>query len=140
MVGDVCARLRKHKEKCQELFLGIGYSDRELQPGFMARIKLVRPEHSTDLLSDLARQEFCKRWQGEPVRSVNVTAGKISPAGHEQLELFFDGDERQHALDSAVDQLRDRFGKKVIFYAGSMVGGTYLERAGYVGGHKGESI
>ena len=73
------------------------------------------------------------------MRSVNVTAGKISPAGHEQLELFFDGDERQHALDSAVDQLRDRFGKKVIFYAGSMAGGTYLERAGYVGGHKGES-
>ena len=44
---------------------------------FTARIKLVRPEHSTDLLSDLARQEFCKRWHGELVRSVNVTAGKI---------------------------------------------------------------
>nr|WP_320145975.1 hypothetical protein [uncultured Anaeromusa sp.] len=114
-------------------------SDRELQPGFTARIKLVRPEHSTDLLSDLARQEFCKRWHGGPVRSVNVTAGKISPAAHEQLELFFDGDERKHEIDAAVDRLRDRFGKKVIFYAGSIVGGTYLERAGYVGGHKGES-
>lgn len=139
MVGDICARLRKHKEKCQEMYLGIGYSDRELQPGFTARIKLVRPEHSTDLLSDLARKEFCKRWHGEPVRSVNVTAGKISSAGHEQLELFFDGDERQHSLDATVDRLRDKFGKKVIFYAGSMAGGTYLERAGYVGGHKGES-
>ena len=73
------------------------------------------------------------------MRSVNVAAGKISLEGHEQLELFFDGDARQHSLDATVDQLRDRFGKKVIFYAGSMVGGTYLERAGYVGGHKGES-
>ena len=93
----------------RELFHSpIGYSDRELQSGFMARIKLVRPEHSTNLLSDLARKEFCKRWYGEPVRSVNVTAGKISPAGHEQLELFFDGDERKHSLDAAVDRLRDR--------------------------------
>lgn len=117
-----------------------GYSDRELQPGFTARIKLVRPEHSTDLLSDfLARQEFCKRWHGEPVRSVNVTAGKLPPSGQEQLELFFDGDERKNALDAAMDQLCGRFGKKVIFYAGSMAGGTYLERVGYVGGHKGES-
>ena len=73
------------------------------------------------------------------MRSVNVTAGKISPAGQEQLELFFDGDERQHALDATVDRLRDRFGKKVIFHAGSMAGGTCLERAGYVGGHKRES-
>ena len=71
--------------------------------------------------------------------NLNVTAGKISSAGHEQLELFFDGDERQHSLDATVDRLRDKFGKKVIFYAGSMAGGTYLERAGYVGGHKGES-
>jgi DNA polymerase V len=42
MVGDVCARLRKHQEKCQEIYLGIGYSDRNFKLGFTARIKLVR--------------------------------------------------------------------------------------------------
>jgi hypothetical protein len=25
MVGDICAQLRKHKKKCQEMYLGIGY-------------------------------------------------------------------------------------------------------------------
>ncbi len=139
MVGDVCARLRKHQEKCREVHLGIGYSDRELQLGFSARIKLVRLENSTDIISEAARQEFCKRWQGEPVRSVNFTAGKIVSQGLEQLELFSDGEEKNHAIDRVVDDFRKRFGKKTIFYAGSMAGGTFLERVDYVGGHKGKS-
>ncbi len=138
MVGDVCTRLRKHQEKCQEVHLGIGYSDRNFKLGFTARIKLVRPEHSTDVISEAARQEFIKRWQGEPVRSVNITAGKIVSQGQEQLELF-EGEEKKHAIDTVVDDLRKRFGKKTIFYAGSMAGGTFLERADYVGGHKGKS-
>lgn len=139
MVGDVCTRLRKHREKCQEIYLGIGYSDRKFKLGFTARIKLVRPEHSTDIISEAARREFIKRWQGEPVRSVNITARKIVSEGLEQLELFFAGEEKKHAMDRAVDDLRKRFGKKTIFYAGSMAGGTFLERADYVGGHKGKS-
>lgn len=139
MVGDVCARLRKHQEKCQEIYLGIGYSDRNFNLGFTARIKLVRPENATDVISEAARQEFIKRWRGEPVRSVNITAGHIVSQELEQLELFFAGEEKNHALDRVVDDLRKRFGKKTIFYAGSMAGGTYLERVDYVGGHKGKS-
>lgn len=139
MVGDVCARLRKHQEKCQEIYVGIGYSDRSLQLGFTARIKLIRPEHSTEIISEAARQEFSKRWQGEPVRSVNITVGKIVSQKLEQLELFYEGEDKKHAMDRAVDDLRKRFGKKTIFYAGSMAGGTFLERADYVGGHKGQS-
>lgn len=139
MVGDVCARLRKHQEKCQEVYVGIGYSDRSLQLGFNARIKLIRPEHSTEIISEAARQEFSKRWQGEPVRSVNITVGKIVSQEVEQLELFYEGEDKKHAMDRAVDDLRKRFGKKTIFYAGSMAGGTFLERADYVGGHKGKS-
>lgn len=139
MVGDVCARLRKHQEKCQEVYVGIGYSDRSLRLGFTARIKLIRPEHSTEIISEAARQEFSKRWQGEPVRSVNITVGKIVSQELEQLELFYEGEDKKHAMDRAVDDLRKRFGKKTIFYAGSMAGGTFLERADYVGGHKGKS-
>lgn len=139
MVGDVCARLRKHQEKCQEVYVGIGYSDRSLQLGFTARIKLIRPEHSTEIISEAARQEFSKRWKGEPVRSVNITVGKIVSQEIEQLELFYEGEDKKHAMDRAVDDLRKRFGKKTIFYAGSMAGGTFLERADYVGGHKGKS-
>ena len=48
-------------------------------------------------------------------------------------------DLNKHAMDRVVDDLRGRFGKNTIFYAGSMAGGTFLERADYVGGHKGKS-
>ena len=107
MVGDVCARLRKHQEKCQEIYLGIGYSDKNLHTGFAARIKLVRPEHSTDIISEEARKEFINRWHGEPVRSVNVGDAKIMPQNQEQLELFFGGEEKKHAMDRVVDNLRE---------------------------------
>ena len=93
----------------------------------------------TKLALDNEAKEFIKRWQGEPVRSVNITAGKMVPEGHEQLELFFEGAEKKPAMDKVVDDLRERFGKKAIFYAGSMAGVTFLERADYVGGHKGKS-
>ncbi|WP_028972055.1 hypothetical protein [Sporomusa ovata] len=73
------------------------------------------------------------------MRSINITVGKIVPQGHEQLELFFEGEEKKYAMDRVVDQLRKRFGQKAIFYAGSMAGGTFFERADYVGGHKGKS-
>jgi len=54
------------------------------------------------------------------------------------MELFC-GDIKKNTLDQVVDSLRDRFGKTSIFYAGSLAGGTFLERAHYVGGHKGSS-
>lgn len=139
MVGDVCARLRKHQEKCKEVYLGIGYADKKLYEGFIAKIKLIRPENSTDIISELARAEFVKRWRGERVRSVNITANKIVEAVLEQMELFFDNDYKKHNIDIVVDNLRNKFGKKSIFYAGSISEGTFLERVDYVGGHKGRS-
>ena len=48
-------------------------------------------------------------------------------------------DLKKQAMDRGVDDRRGRFGKNTIFYAGSMAGGTFLERADYVGGHKGKS-
>ncbi len=138
MVGDVCERLRKHQEKCNEIFLGIGYANRNLAEELTIKIKLSRPENSTAVISELARREFSEKWQGQPVRSVNITASKIVSLKVEQMELFC-GDIKKNTLDQVVDSLRDRFGKTSIFYAGSLAGGTFLERAHYVGGHKGSS-
>jgi len=41
-------------------------------------------------------------------------------------------------MDRVADELRKRFGKKTIFYAGSMAGGTFLERAVMWAGIKGK--
>ncbi|WP_018704623.1 Y-family DNA polymerase [Anaeromusa acidaminophila] len=139
MIGEVCERLRKHKEKCCEIQLSIGYSDKAIHPGFSVKVKLAPPDNSTGRISQLANTEFSKRWSKEPVRSINVAALRIVPAIHEQLELFNTDDRRQTLIDETVDTLKRKFGKTSIFYAGSLAGGTYLERANYVGGHKGTS-
>ncbi|MCI2255295.1 hypothetical protein L2D08_13055 [Domibacillus sp. PGB-M46] len=65
---------------------------------------------------------------------------RLGAAGYEQLELFTPVklDKRRHILDESIDQLSDRFRKKAIFYAYSLMrAGTYLQQARYEGGHKG---
>lgn len=88
----------------------------------------------------LGTEGFCKRWHGEPVRSVNVAAGKISLEGHEQLELFFDEDARQHSLDATVDQLRDRFGKKLYSMQALWVGGHTWSGQGMLAGIREKAV
>lgn len=70
----------------------------------------------------------------DQARSVNITAGKIVSQGQEQLELFFEGEEKNHAIDidRVVDDLSEEIWQKNIFYAGTMAGGTFLERTDYV--------
>jgi DNA polymerase V len=43
-------------------------------------------------------------------------------------------------MHETIDKIRERFGKDVIFKAHSLMsGGTFLDRAGHVDGHKGAS-
>lgn len=47
---------------------------------------------------------------GEPVRLIGVRAEQLLPEGSESAQLWSD-DERLRAVDQAVDEVRDRFGK-----------------------------
>ena len=56
--------------------------------------------------------------EGVPVRSLTVTASKLCEGEEpQQLDLFETDDEKHEqlvALDTAVDALRDRFGKESV--------------------------
>lgn len=136
MVDDVCARLRKYGKKCLEVDLGIGYSSSAGGSGWGAHARLLAPSNSTADIAEECRGLFLDRWDGRPVRVVNVSAGRIVDAEIEQLTLF-SRVSKQEAIDATIDSIRKKFGKAAIFRAASMAGGTFLDRAGHVGGHQG---
>jgi nucleotidyltransferase/DNA polymerase involved in DNA repair len=57
---------------------------------------------------------FRKVWQpGDTVRLVGVGASKLEPPIR-QLSLWDNGSEKDHRLQKTLDEIKDRFGKKVI--------------------------
>ncbi|MCP3764567.1 Y-family DNA polymerase [Domibacillus sp. A3M-37] len=142
MTEDVASRLRRHGVAASGIALGISYTQDIEDRGFKHQVLLPRSTNATAELAGHFTSLFKKYWMQQPVRQIHVVCSKIQPAGHEQMDLFTppELDERRHILDKTIDEIRDRFGKDAIFRAYSLMkGGTYLQRAGHVGGHKGNS-
>ncbi len=142
MTEDVAMRLRRQGAAASGVALAVLYSKDIEDKGFRHQTILPRSTNSTAELSKAFIRLFNSYWQGQPVRQLHITCRKLTPAGYEQLELFTPVhlDLRRHILDKTIDQIRDRYGKGAIFYAYSLLkGGTYLQRASHVGGHKGFS-
>lgn len=142
MTEDVASRLRRHGVAASGIALGISYTRDIEDRGFHHQVLLPRSTNSTAELSAHFVRLFQKHWMEQPVRQIHVVCSKLQPAGHEQIDLFTppELDEQRHIIDETIDEIRDRFGKDAIFRAYSLMkGGTYLQRAGHVGGHKGSS-
>lgn len=142
MTEDVANRLRKHGVAAAGIALGISYTRDIEDRGFRHQVLLPRATNTTAELAAHFVRLFKQHWNQQPVRQIHIVCSKLQQAGHEQLDLFIppEVDERRHNLDETIDEIRDRFGKGAIFHAYSLMrGGTYLQRAGHVGGHKGRS-
>ncbi|WP_410492947.1 hypothetical protein [Domibacillus sp. DTU_2020_1001157_1_SI_ALB_TIR_016] len=140
MTEDVAMRLRQHG--AAGIALDISYNRDIEDHGFKHQILLPRRTNKTAELCEHFVQLYKKYWDGQSVRQIHVVCSKLQPAAHEQIDLFTPSelDERRHVLDETIDQIRDRFDKKAIFHAYSLMkGSTYLQRASHIGGHKGAS-
>lgn len=86
---------------------------------------------------------FRDQWNGEVVRNIAVSLSRLSDNSGLQLDLF-QRPERQiktAAEDEVLDRLRDRFGSTAVIKAKNLKqGGTFLQRAGLVGGHNGGNV
>jgi DNA polymerase V len=139
MVDEVAMRLRRHRVAAHEIALGVSYSRDIGDRGFRHQMQLQRSTNSTQELAMHFIRLFKQYWHKQPVRQIHVVCGKLVPAGFEQLDLFtpVEAIARNHVLDETIDQIRARYGKDAIFRACSLMsGGTFLQRANYVGGHK----
>jgi len=139
MAEDVAARLRRNNVVGEVVHLGIGYSKAEYEKGFSHQMKLMSPTNQTKEITEVCLKIFRTYYTGQVVRQVNVSVGKVSSKYDIQLNLFMDTEEmrKQEALDNTIDKIRNKYGKTAILRATSYTkGGTAIQRAGMIGGHK----
>ena len=79
--------------------------------------KILNPIGVFDELFPVCKELFLKNWNGEPVRLLGVTASELVDKAHavKQLDLFsYEKDAKKEPLINTVNQLRSKFGDKII--------------------------
>lgn len=141
--AQVAARLRAHNKQCSGVYLGIGYSlgviDKNEQSGFAHSLKLSTSTAETNTINRQLIFIFEKYWdENAPVRTIAVSCTRLTERYGEQLNIFNSPQPNAISLEETMDKIRKRFGKTAIMRASSLKkGGTFIERAGLVGGHNG---
>jgi len=81
------------------------------------------------------RELFRKHWDQRPVRAVGISLTGLS--AYRQLQLTRSNRyEKEEALTTTADMVRERYGKTSLFRASSLAPGAQLfQRAGKIGGH-----
>ena len=106
----VAARLRRHGQSGRVLTLKVRYADFET---LTRRLTLPEPTAHGKTLYRAACDLLQRTEAGErPVRLLGLSVGGLEDAAARQPTLFPDPDEqRQSALDTALDRLNQRFGQ-----------------------------
>jgi len=113
LAETVAARLRRHGMKAGEVQLTVRGADFQ---EYQRQRRVSPPVCDSQSLYRAALELYHaenKRWA---IRLLGIRAGRLVSAGEMQLSLFAqeDGAERREKLESAVDELRSRFGKNSV--------------------------
>jgi len=117
LVENVAARLRKSNKCCSCIAVSIRSSEFK---NYSHQKKLMNPTDSTERIAETVQQLFDETWKREPIRLLGVSLSHLSEEGYYQLSLFESGKENKNrALDNAIDSIRNKYGDNVIKRFGS---------------------
>lgn len=139
---QVAARIRKHQYQATQVSLYVGFSNHSIatgSSGFTKQMRITATNNSQELTKAVLTI-FHHEWAGEPVRHIAVYYSQLVPDTGQQLDLFTEPVRqiKNNQVDRVVDNIRQRFGFTALVKASSLLaGGTAIERAGLVGGHRG---
>lgn len=142
MSDEIARRLRKNNFYCRGISLFIGFSKDCEERGFRKDMKLSGPTHNTKEINHYFKHVFLDNWNKQPVRQIYLSCTRVAPGNAIQPQLFnFEFDAKKETkIDSVLDKVKDKYGKTAIFKGHSLAeGSTFLERSGYIGGHKGDT-
>jgi len=105
-------RLRKSGFCCQLVSVTIRSSN---LASYSHQKKLFSPTDSTNEIYQVVKDLFDESWKKEKIRLLGVRLGELTEDEVQQLS-FFDGPHRRknQALDTVVDDIRQRYGKTAI--------------------------
>ncbi|EUJ26931.1 DNA polymerase IV 2 [Listeria floridensis FSL S10-1187] len=89
MAEEIAMRLRTSGVDTATIFLHVGYSRFSTLRGFRHQMK-IQPTNSSRVIKQTLMTMFWKYYQDEPVRSIMITCGSITPKNGLQLNLFED--------------------------------------------------
>lgn len=136
MTEEVCYRARTLGRMGCVVHVYCRGADFDFPGGFSRQKRLSEPSDATAAVYPVVQRLFRTHWDGRPIRAVGISLGALVERRPVQLSLTGDR-ERREALNRAVDQVRERFGKTGIFRAVSLAPGAQLfQRAGKIGGHE----
>lgn len=110
---SVSSRLREQGFVCQTVQIGV--RDNEFY-SYERQGKLDIPNRTAKSIFQKAYSLYNQNPSQKPIRSLTVRACSLIPMDFVQLSFFDDtaGLDRQESMESAVDELKNRFGKFVI--------------------------
>ncbi|NLW24303.1 MAG: DNA polymerase IV [Clostridia bacterium] len=132
---EVTRRMRQFKKcgKTVSLALRYGYSH---GGGFHSAHTITTPTNITKDIYNTCLHILKENYRGQPVRKIYVTVGNLTDDQTIQTALFQDR-LKEHKIGYIQDEIRQKFGNDAILRAVSFTGGgTMLERAKKIGGHK----
>jgi len=108
----VATRIRAEEAKCR--CIGVKYRSID----FVNHSHQKKLSDSTDVTTEIyevARSLIKESWKGEPLRLIGLSLTDIDRDGFEQMSIFSDEKkDKLKRLDSAMDQIRTRFGNDSI--------------------------
>jgi DNA polymerase IV len=111
LADSVGRKVRREKAKTRTITLTVKNSK------FKTRTystTLFEPTDLTDVIYQESLKLYHEKWpQNDPIRLLGVTAGRLQK-GLEQLSLFNEEVEEQTELSRTVDELRDKYGSKIV--------------------------
>lgn len=134
---DVGRRTREAKKVGRTISLGISYSRHADGGGFQRAITIEEPTNDTLTIYKQCQLLFRKFHMHRPVRQIHISITKLEKEYVVQLDLFDNKRWKMRHLSTTMDNLRSRYGSAILLRAVSYTkGGTAVERANLLGGHK----
>lgn len=135
MVDDLCLRLRMAGYKTRRVGLFVGYAN---EGGFSRQASFDYPSDDNDALYAAAMRLFSRFYQGQPIRHLGVSFGKLGHYEFRQESIFVSPEEaaKKEQLNQALDTIKKVFGKDACLRASSLTeDSTVLTRHKQIGGH-----
>lgn len=138
MCDDLSSKLRKEGKMSQVVSLYIGYA-REEMGGFSRQMSLLSPTNETRVLFNALLEILNKFIEDKPIRRIGINFGKLTPASHQQLNIFQDSEKQiaEQELQMTMDKIQLRYGKNILLRASALTeDSTAIERHNQIGGHR----